>query len=350
MFSDNGNLRLARFDPRAGQVTGSVLPALDAVQRENWAGLEDASFAVSRSGDLTFVPGGERHFETKLVWVDRLGRKTPIHADSAGYIGPRLSLDGRRLAINRLGDLGFGEVWVMNLDGTQAFPVAAEGADYNPVWTPDGTTLTYTSNGDLFEKLVDQDEARIPFLRRDHYQFPRSWSADGRFLAFMEFSATGSRVWVMPRDGEPEALLDSSFNSGSPTFAPRREWIAYVSDESGQPEVYLRRYPGSERGRQVSRGGGFGPVWSVDGRELFYRQGNRMMSAAITTEPELESGDPVELWEAPYFSQEFLGGNFDVASDGRFLMLELPETSPSEPTRIHVYLDWLSGIEDRMKP
>ena len=349
MFSENGNLRLSRFDLRAGQMIGSVLPALDGIERESWAGLEDASFAVSRNGDLAFIRGGLGSFETRLVWVDRRGEETFIDADRAEYIGPRISPDGRRIAINRLGELGFGEVWVMDVDGSQAFPVANDGADYNPVWTQDGTTLTYTSNGNLFEKVVDRDDPRVPFLTRDNYQFSRSWSPDGRFLAIMEFSVTGSRIWMMPRGGEPEPLLDSSFNSGSPIFAPVGDLVAYVSDESGQDEVYVRSYPGLERGRQVSKGGGWGPVWSVDGQELFYRHGTRMMSVAIRTEPELNAGEPAELWDAPYFDQGLLGGNSDVASDGRFLMLKMPETSDAEPTTIHVFLDWLSQIEERMQ-
>jgi dipeptidyl aminopeptidase/acylaminoacyl peptidase len=237
----------------------------------------------------------------------------------------------------------------MDVNGGQDFPAADDGADYNSVWTQGGTTLTYTSNGDLFERRVDREASRVQLLRRENYQVPHSWSPDGRFLAFMELSPAGARIWVMPRDGEPEPLLDSSFNSGTPQFAPRGDWIAYVSDESGQEEVYVRRYPGSERGNRISRGGGREPVWSVDGRELFYRRGNKMMAVPITMEPELEVGDPVELWEAPYFSMAGLWTNYDVASDGRFLMLGVPDASDTEtePTKIHVFLDWLTAFEAR---
>ena len=347
-FSEGGNLRLVRFDLQKRQVSGSVLPALDGIQWENWAGMEVASFAVSRSGDLAFVPGDLWSWERSLVWVDRRGAETVIDAPPA-FDGPRISPDGHRIAVVRLGELGLGEIWVMNVDGGQGFPAANDGADYNPVWTRDGMTLTYTSNGDMFEKRVDRDDARVHLLRRDNYQFSRSWSPDGRLLAFMEFSLNRSRIWVMPRDSEPEPLLDASFNSGNPRFAPHGDWIAYVSDESGQEEVYVRSYPGSDRGKRISREGGWGPVWSVDGRELFYRHGDRMMAVPITTEPELEVGEPVELWEKPYFSQERVGTNYDVAPDGRFLMLKIPDTSNAEPTRIHVFLDWLSEIEEGME-
>ncbi|MFQ5528056.1 MAG: protein kinase [Thermoanaerobaculia bacterium] len=347
-FSEKGNLRLVRFDPKEGQVSGSVVPALDGIGWSNWAGEEGADFAVSRRGDLAFIPGRLWSFERNLVWVDRRGEETVIDVDPASYIGPRVSPDGRRIAVVRLGELGLGEIWVMNGDGGQAFPVATDGADYNPVWKPEGKALTYTSNGDMFEKPVDRDDPRVNLLRRDNYQFPRSWSPDGRLLAFLEFSSEGFRTWVMPRDGEPEPLLDASFNSVSPRFSPRGDWIAYVSDESGQ-EVYVRRYPGSQRGQQISMAGGREPVWSVDGRELFYRHGDRMMAVPITTEPEFEVGEPVELWETPYLSLGSFFTMYDVAPDGRFLMLKLPDTSNTEPARVHVVLDWLKGIEERMQ-
>lgn len=332
VFSEGSDLRRIRFDPRSARVTGPVTPVLDGVGWGSVAGLEYAVFDVSRRGDLAFASGGLRAFETRLVWVDRQGRESAVDADSAYYLAPRVSPDGARVAVIRPGELGIGEVWVMDAD--------ADGADYNPIWTPDGTRLTYTSKGQIVERPVDRDEAPRPILTREHYQFPRSWSPDGRFLAFMEVSPGGSRVWIMSRDGEPEPLLDGSFASGSPRFAPEGGWIAYVSDESGRYEVYVRRYPGSQRGQRISTGGGREPVWSANGRELFYREGNKMMAVTVSTEPELEVGDPVELWEAPYFSQEFLATNYDVAPDGRFLMLAVPEASRPEPMRVHVFLDW----------
>ena len=349
VFSENGNLRLARFDMDTGQVNGSVVPVLDGVQWQKWGGLEIAAFEVSRTGDLALVPGGHEGFQRRPVWVDHRGRETTIDVDPDFYITARISPDERgRVALNKLNELGIGEIWVMNADGSQAFPVADEGTDYNPVWTTDASTLTYTSHGNIFEIVVDQEAERVPFLRRENYQFPRSWSPDGQFLAFVEFLPTGSRVWIMSRDGEPEALLDSSFNSLSPRFAPQGDWIAYVSDESGEDEVYVRRYPGLERGRLVSRDGGREPVWASNGEQLFYRSGDRMMAVEITTEPNFRNGEPVELWERPYYSQE-ISTSYDVDSEGRFLMLALPDATGARTGTINVVLDWFTEIEERMQ-
>ena len=210
----------------------------------------------------------------------------------------------------RLSEFRLGEVWVMNADGSQAVPVANDGADYNPAWSPDGRTLTYTSNGNIYELAVDQDEPSTPLLSRDNYQLPRSWSSAGEFLAFMELTVSGSTIWIMPRDGDPMPLLDSSFNAGSPRFAREGDWIAYVTEESGQQEVYVRKYPGLGRGERVSRGGGREPVWSRDGTELYYRNGDQMMAVPISTEPDLQIGEPSVLWERRYFTQELLAANY----------------------------------------
>jgi serine/threonine-protein kinase len=349
LFSEESSLRLVRFDLEGGQVVGSAFPVLDGVQFENFAGLAEAVFAVSQSGDLVFIPGGLGVSETRPVWVDRSGRENVIETDPAFYIGPVISPDERRrIAVIKLNELGIGEVWVMNGDGSQAFPVAADGADYNPAWTPDGNTLTYTSNGDMYERVVDREDPRSLFLTRENYQLPRSWSPDGQYLAFVENSPNGYNIWVMPRDGDPTPLLDLSFNSVSPRFSPQGGWIAYVSEESGQREVYIRQYPGSARGERVSRGGGRAPGWSTDGRQLFFRNQDQMLAVEITTEPELRIGEPVELWERPYYSQEQFG-NYDVAPDGRFLMLGLPESDAPRLVMINVVVNWFSEVQERMK-
>ncbi|TDI15273.1 MAG: hypothetical protein E2P05_07430, partial [Acidobacteria bacterium] len=344
-FSQNGNLRLVPFDLGSMQPGGSVQPVQDGIEAMSFAGLEIVSFDLSPTGDLVFVPGS-LGFRTQPVWVDRTGEETIIDASPGMYFGAHISPDGSRIVTTRTDEQGIGEVWVMNIDGSQAFPVADDGANYNPVWTPDGDTLTYTFNGNMFETLVDEDAERTEFLRREKYQYPSSWSPDGQFLAFREGSSDGSSIWIMSRGGDPEPLADLSFNSFAPRFAPQGGWIAYHSDESGQVEVYVRRYPGTERAEPVSRGRE--PVWSRDGRELFYRSGDRMMAVEIQTEPEFESGEPVELWTSPYFSQEGLFTNYDVASDGRFLMLGIPNLDEAETMTINVVLDWFEELKERV--
>jgi hypothetical protein len=349
LFAQDGNLRLAPFDLEEGRIAGPVQPVEDGVDAVSVAGLEIATFDITADGDLVFVSGGVfasgdvRH-RTQPVWVDRAdGEESSLDVEPSVYWDAHLSPDASRFATCRPDAHGIGHVWVVSLDGRHAFPLRDEGAAYNPIWTPDGATLTYTSNGDLFEKLVDEDTPPKVLLQREGYQIPESWSADGNVLAFREDTEAGSRLWTLRRGGEPEPLTDAAFAGGTPRFSPQGGWIAYATDESGRLEVYVRRYPGSERAEPVSRGGGREPVWSRDGRELFYRSGDRMMAVEIRTEPRLAVGTPVELWNRPYFSHDAVFTGYDVAPDGRLLMLAIPTVAEMENTTIHVALDWLAA-------
>jgi hypothetical protein len=142
-------------------------------------------------------------------------------------------------------------------------------------------------------------------------------------------------------------LIQSTANAGSAKFSPRGNWLAYVSNETGNYEVYVRQYPGSGRGTQVSKGGGREPVWSADGRELFYRHGDSMMTIGITTEPTFRADAPVELWKRRYFSQEFLAPNYDVTLDGRFLMLQIADEAGNTARTMNVVLNWFDEARGR---
>jgi hypothetical protein len=343
-----GNLRVVPFDPATLQVTGAIGQGQDGIEATNWAGMEVGSFEISDRGDLVYIQGSLAE-ETVPVWVDREGNETIINANAGRYIGPRISPDGSRIASVMTNELGIGEIWVMNSDGSQPFIFANTGADYNPVWTPDGETITYTSTANLFEAVVDEDSERMPFLDRPGYLFPRSWSPDGQFLAFREVVSFVRRLWVTSRGSEPVALTDDSFNAFAPIFAPQGGWIAYATDELGQVNVYVQQYPGTGQAVPISPGGGREPTWSYDGTELYYRSGDRMMAVPITTDPELVVGDPVELWSRPYYSQvEEQFTSYDVAPDGRFLMLINPDDLGTTSMTINVVLDWFAQIEERL--
>ncbi len=342
-FTQNGNLRLVSFDLDTLEM-GRIQTAEDGIAAGNSAGLEHASFDLSPTGDLVFVQG-TMGLERQPAWVDREGHETLIDAPLGLYFDLQISPAGDRLATSRTDAHGIGKVWVMNIDGSGAFPVGEDEIEYNPAWRPDGETLTYTVNGDMFEKRVDEDAVRTEVLLRDNYQMPRSWSPDGESLAFREVSADGSRIWVLPRGGLPEPLTDATYDAASPKFAPQGGWIVYSSDETGQSEVWVRRYPGTERAEQISQGGGSQPVWSSTGDELYYRVRDRMMAVEIETEPELLHDEPIELWSHPYFSQEDHFPNYDVARDGRFLMLAIPEVEETETMTITVVLNWLEELK-----
>jgi Tol biopolymer transport system component len=159
----------------------------------------------------------------------------------------------------------------------------------------------------------------------EYAQIPLAWSPDGKILAFSEsHPETGNDLWILPGDRKPEPFLRTEFNEVDSMFSPTGRWIAYTSDESGQDEVYVRPFPSSQGKRQVSTEGGRFPVWNPNGKEIFYRDGDKMMVVDVETEGELVLGKPRHLFEVPS-----LRLNYDVTLDGRrFVMIEHLQSRP----------------------
>ena len=139
-----------------------------------------------------------------------------------------------------------------------------------------------------------------------------SWHPRTDELAFFD---DASDIWILPREGEPVAFLNSRFNERSARFSPDGRWIAYVSDETGSYQVYVVPFPGPGPKIAVSIAGGLSPIWSQDGRELFFRKGSKLMAASVTHEPTMRVGQPVELFDGPY-NPDFMGHQrYDVSPD-----------------------------------
>ena len=191
----------------------------------------------------------------------------------------------------------------------------------------------------LFWKPADGSGPVEQLTESERYQrYPSSWSPDGQVLAFSEFHpSTDWDIWVLPLQGErkPRPFLQTQFREGEAVFSPDGHWLAYISDESGRNEVYVRPYPGPGGKRQISTEGGDEPVWAKNGRELFYRNGDKMMAVDIVTEPQFSAAKPRLLFEGRY-------GSYGIAPDGqRFLM----ESERKEATQINVVLNWFEELK-----
>jgi hypothetical protein len=145
-------------------------------------------------------------------------------------------------------------------------------------------------------------------------------------------------------DGAPQPVLKTRFNEGSPKLAPGGRWLAYASDEAGRDEICVRPFPGPGGKFQISTGGGSEPCWSRDGRELFYRDGDKMMAARIAPGSTPTMGSAHLLFERPHLISDTGSGGYDVSSDRRFLMIE--SVGPQQPaTRINVVLNWFEDLK-----
>ena len=226
-----------------------------------------------------------------------------------------------------------------------------------PRWLPDGKRGAFGSSRaggaeNLFWKPADGSGPVEQLTESELTQYPSSWSPDGQVLAFDELhSTTAMDIWVLPLQGErkPRPFLQTQFDEGAAVFSPDGHWLAYTSNESSRYEVYVRPFPGPGGKRQISTEGGNEPVWAKNGRELFYREGNKMMAVEITTQPTFRAGTPTLLFEGQYWHQEgMLRADYDITSDGqRFLMVKEGEQE-ERPRQINVVLNWFEELKRRV--
>ncbi|MGH9461028.1 MAG: TolB family protein [Vicinamibacteria bacterium] len=228
-----------------------------------------------------------------------------------------------------------------------------QGTNSRHLWSPDGERVLFASNRvggtfNIFSQPAD-GSGTAEQLTTGAHRIPTSVSSDGKTIVFRQNSdTTGFDIGMVRLEGErePEMLLQTPFDEHTGMLSPDDRWLAYVSNESGREEIYLTPFPGPGGKWQISTEGGTEPLWSRDGRELFYRNGDKMMAVAISTEPELAPGRPTLLFEGRYRSGVAGGNpvtNYDVARDGRFVMVRAEEGSG--PTQINVVLNWFEELK-----
>jgi eukaryotic-like serine/threonine-protein kinase len=167
----------------------------------------------------------------------------------------------------------------------------------------------------------------------------------------MEVNPTTQRdIWVLRLgDHKAQPFLRTPFDEATPRFSPDGHWLAYISTESGRYEVYVQPYPGPGGKWQISTEGGTEPAWNPNGRELFYRNGDKMMAVEITTQPGFAAGTPLMLFEGPYEPGPVQTANYDVSRDGqRFLMVKPSESAEAAPTQINVVLNWFEELKQKV--
>jgi serine/threonine-protein kinase len=335
MYAQEGTLMAVPFDPQRLVVTGTAAPMVEGILQSPVTGAAEYSF--SGTGSLVYVVGGVQATQRKLVWVNRNGAEQPLAAPTRPYIYPRLSPNGRQVAVAIEGRETHLSLYDLSRETLTRFTFDGDANAY-PAWTPDGKWIAFRSNkegqGNLFWQLADGSGGLERLTTSEYSHYPMSWSPGGQTLAFSELNPiTGFDLWVLRLgDRKAQPFLRTRFNESAPRFSPDGRWLAYASDESGRQEIYVQPYPGPGGKWQISTEGGREPVWNRNGRELFYRSGDKMMAVDITTQPGFAAGKPRVLFEGGYEPTVFTAPNYDVSPDGqRFLMLKPAEHAQAAP-------------------
>jgi eukaryotic-like serine/threonine-protein kinase len=339
VVDDTAGVRAAPFDPRRPARTSTDALVLDNVYSEI-STESRAWLATSSNGTAVYAFGNPSR--TSLVWVDREGRVEPLRNEPAVYQEVSISPDGAKAVVRQGVNL-----WMNDLErGTHSPLTSGNDSNILPVWSRDGRRILFGSNRggdwDIYSQPADGSGPAEVLLDRPFDQFPYMVSPDGTLLYLEIQPTTGLDLWTLSPDGEASPFRVTRWNEMAARFSPAPEgtkprWIAYASDESGRSEIYVQSYPAGERRVPVSTGGGVRPMWSPDGRELFYVAGDAMMAVAM--QPDGTFGAPRRLFDRSGFLVNDRFQSYSVSPDGRrFLMIKLD--ADSAPRRLDVILNW----------
>ncbi len=336
IYSQAGALLATPFNLGRLEVTGPP------VRMAQGGGQIGSQFGLSRSADTLVYVQAEPEPPRTLVWVDRKGVEEPVGAAPGYYSDPRLSPDGQRAVLAANSD-----IWIYDIARRTLTRITVGGDNRSPIWTPDGRRITHSHNSAVSWSPAD-GSSREETLWTGNFGVPSSWYPDGKRLLFTNVGPNNQTdVSVLSVEGERKAtpVVQSAFVESHGVFSPDGRRLAYGSNESGQSEIYLQEFPGPGVRVQVSSQGGSNPLWARNGRELFYRSGDKLMAVDITTEPAFQVGVARALFQGRYNPPGM--GNYDVSADGRRFLLVKSGGSAPPVTQLNVILNWPADVKRR---
>ena len=344
VYAREDSLLAVRFDLSRLEVVGTPVPVVEGVPLNPTGGA--AAYSVSDTGTLLYVPADGFKGNANLVLFDRKGNMKPVSQSPAFYGDTALSADGRR-AVARI----FGandDLWT--LDMTQATPLrltSEPGDEQNPVWTPDSSRIVFGwrlgGSEKIFWKPADGTGEAEELSGSEYPRYPSSITPDGKTLAFVETQPSKLRdIWTMPLTGDrkPKPLLATANDEWAPRFSPDGRGMAYVSNETGRNEIFVRSLLTAGGRKQISTDGGTWPVWSHSGNEIFYLNDNKFMSAPI----DLQTGSVGKVTMLFELHSPPVQSMFDVMPDGEHFLMSM-NVDHSPPTHFNVILNWFQQLQ-----
>ena len=363
LFTREGALMAQPFDPAKRALSGEPGPIASPIG--SYPDTQFAFFAVSNTGLVVYRAGGGR--EVQLTWFDTQGKTSAI-GEPGDYRMGAVSPDGTRVAVSLTSSQGNQDIWVLDASrGTSRRLTFDPAGDDLPVWSPDGSRIVFASDrghsglSDLYVKASDGSGDDQLLLKTDEDKYPESWSRDGRYLLYGNYSPnTGWDQWVLPlgpedTPGKPFPFLQTGYYEGSGEFSPSSgapRWIAYISNDSGVNEVYVQAFSPDSRGGtsasggkwMVSRGGGLHPHWRGDGKQLFYTSPTgAAMVVDVTSDKSFQAGEPRRLFDSgfPLTQNSFHA----MTPDGKRFLFALPQGADSARVPFTVMLNWQVGLK-----
>jgi serine/threonine-protein kinase len=361
IFGHKGTIHAAPFDAERREATGPSVPIHEPIFYDSDQGVPQ--LAVSTGGTLAFIPGDGAP-RRQLVSGDLEGSERPLVEAWRGYMQPRFSPEGERLAVT-ISEPGDTNIWVVDLRTGAQTRLTQEGTNLAPIWTPDGRRVTYFSDRGEGTSSIDwkradgsgESESLVSSRQPGELVVPQAWSPDGKTLGYLVSLPSQPEnlwdIWIATPDGdqEPRPLVASAAPDYGVAISPDGRWLAYLSVVSGRWEIFVQPFPEGGERHQVSTDGGVMPVWSPDGRSVFYVNQTpsvdfQIMRVAVSTSPRFRAGTPEVLLDEQYFTGFYaMVRYFDIAPDGKSFVFVKEDEEWGKPTEIRVVLNWFEELK-----
>jgi Tol biopolymer transport system component len=355
VFARGGNLFAVGFDADTLTTQGSPVTVLQGVAGDQTTGM--AQFSIANDGTMAYIPGGPGANMRQLVWADHGGNLQPVNLQPAQYNDIRVSPDGSRVAL-LIGSSGSGDVWVFDFERETSTRLTFDTVNASPVWSSDGKSIFYTAidpagtKSAVLRKPADGSREAEVVVSLPGTAYIKAIEPDGSSV-MIDHQVNTNRADIvqlrLEQGAEISPIVKTPFHEYSAALSPDGRWLAYQSNESGRPEIYVRDLSESGGRWQISTGGGVGPRWSPDGRELYFRFNDLFMSVAVEARPAFQAGTSKRLFSGIYNLSSASGVSYDVdPKGGRFLMLR-PMGDPTARAQVRVVLNWSDELR-RLAP
>src|SRR5712692_8709828 len=353
VYEQGGSLFAVPFDISHLELSGTPVRLFSSPQM-SFGPIVDAQLAVSATGAMAYVPGPDTtDLDRALVWVNRKGVAVPVSDVHRAYASPRISPDGRRIAVSIL-ESGTYQIWIYDLERGTLSRLTHEKSNAEGVWSPDGKQIAFSSNvpgpANIYTVSADGNGSPERLTSSKFAQLPGSWSKDNVLLWTEVDTTTVGDLWALSphENARPIPVRRTAFDEFEGTFSPDGRFLAYMSNDSGTLQVYVQTYSGPYRRWQISTRGGFDPVWAKDGRELFYLENNKMIAVPLEFQPGFHLGKPQVLFEGRY--EPGLDGfpPYDVSADGKRFLFVKPSKGMPTANEIDVTVGWGAELQSKL--